>query len=76
MQGELERFSESLSRCVMQCQDDAKDKLPTGTEPSKEQMAMIRAGFETCALKCCDDNVAKIPDLKSRLSMAFKSNRY
>jgi hypothetical protein len=27
VQAELERFQESLSRCVLQCQDDVKDKV-------------------------------------------------
>jgi len=26
-QSELERFQESLSRCVLQCQDEVKDKV-------------------------------------------------
>ncbi len=27
LQSELERFQESLSRCVLQCQDEVKDKV-------------------------------------------------
>ena len=34
VQSELERFQETLSRCVLQCQDDVKDKVSYGRQMS------------------------------------------
>ncbi|XP_023347450.1 protein FAM136A [Eurytemora carolleeae] len=71
VQSELERFQEALSRCVLQCQDDVKDKV--GPNTSETEIRKYRGEFETCAIACCDKNIAKLPNLMEKLKSAFNS---
>ena len=69
VQSELEHFQESLSRCVLQCQDEVKDKVcwrsyqealnificfEVGPNTSEAEISKHRRDFETCAIACCD----------------------
>ena len=40
IQTEIERFQESLSRCIMQCQEDVKDKVTPST--SEAEVSKLR----------------------------------
>jgi len=71
VQSELERFQESLSRCVLQCQDEVKDKV--GPNTSEGEISKYRREFETCAISCCDKNIQKLPNLMIKLKAAFES---
>jgi len=71
VQSELERFQETLSRCVLQCQDDVKDKV--GPKTSEAEISRYRGEFETCAISCCDKNIARLPTLMEKLKVAFDS---
>jgi len=74
VQQELERFQETLSRCVLQCQDEVKDKVTPATPDS--DLAKYRTEFEVCAIACCDKNVAKLPTLTKKVVETLKSGRY
>merc|ERR1711962_140440 len=69
VQSELEHFQESLSRCVLQCQDEVKDKV--GPNTPEVEISKYRREFETCAINCCDKNIAKLPNLMLKLKDAF-----
>merc|ERR1719233_1768077 len=71
VQSELEHFQESLSRCVLQCQDEVKDKV--GLNPTEAEISRHRKYFETCAIACCDKNIQKLPNLMIKLKAAFES---
>jgi len=71
VQGELERFQEAISRCVLQCQDDVKDKV--GPNTSEAEIRRYRGEFETCAIACCDKSITKLPPLMDKLKAAFDS---
>ncbi|CAO1313745.1 unnamed protein product [Diamesa serratosioi] len=62
VQNELERFQGKLQRCVMDCNDKVKDKMPGGN-PSESDIAKYTAEFERCAIKCVDNNVEILPSL-------------
>ena len=53
---------ESVNRCVSSCQDGIKDRI--STDATDEQIAGFRKEFETCAVKCCDDQAARLPTIK------------
>ena len=73
LQNELERFQEQLNRCLLSCQDDIKDKVsPTTPEADMEK---LRHEFDSCAIKCCDTNIAKMPKLSDRVLEAMKSGQ-
>jgi len=74
VQQELERFQETLSRCVLQCQDEVKDKV-TPTTPDSD-LAKYRKEFEVCAIACCDKNIAKLPNLTKKVVETLQSGRY
>lgn len=71
VQGELERFQNMLQRCVLQCQDEVKDKVAPNT--SESEIRKYRGEFETCAIACCDKNVAKLPGLLDKVKASFDS---
>ena len=73
LQSELERFQESLNRCVLSCQDDIKDKMTPNT--SEADMEKYKYEFDSCAIKCCDTNIAKLPNLSKRVMDALKSGQ-
>ena len=60
-QNELERFQGRLQRCVMDCNDTIKDKMPPN--PNEEQIAKFTNSFERCAVKCVDLHVELLPGL-------------
>ena len=73
VQSELERFQEALSRCVLGCQDDIRDKVtPNATEAEIDK---YRKEFDACAIKCCDSNVARLPMLSKKVMEALKSGQ-
>ena len=74
VQGELERFQESLSRCVLSCQDDIKDKVTPNTPQS--EIEKYRAEFDACAIKCCDSNVGRLPVLSKKIMDSLNSGKY
>ncbi len=74
VQSELERFQEALSRCVLSCQDDIKDKVTPST--SEADITKYRNEFETCAISCCDKNVSKLPGLSKKVMDTFKSGKF
>jgi 16S rRNA U1498 N3-methylase RsmE len=74
VQSELERFQESLQRCVSQCQDDIKDKVsPTSSEAD---ITRFRNDFEKCAISCCDKNIERLPSIAKRVKETLQSGKY
>ncbi|XP_033251678.1 protein FAM136A-like [Drosophila miranda] len=61
VQQELGEFQGRLQRCVMQCNDDVKVKMPLS--PSEEQIAKYTDQFERCAIQCVDKHVGLIPSM-------------
>lgn len=74
VQSELERFQEQLSRCVLQCQDEVKDKVTPST--SDADIDKYRLEFEQCAIACCDKNIGKLGPLTRRVKETLMSGRY
>ena len=71
VQSELEQFQASLSRCVQICQDDIKDQVGVNTPES--EIAKYRREFESCAITCCDKNIAKLPNLLIKIKDTLES---
>jgi len=73
VQSELQHFQDSLSRCVLSCQDEVKDKV--GPNTPEAEITKYRKNFETCAISCCDKNIEKLPSLLIKIKEAFESGR-
>ncbi|XP_065367946.1 protein FAM136A-like [Calliphora vicina] len=61
VQHELGEFQGRLQRCVMQCNDDIKVKMPAN--PKEDDIAKFTDQFERCAIKCVDKHVGLIPTM-------------
>ncbi|CAG9811001.1 unnamed protein product [Chironomus riparius] len=61
VQSELERLQNRLQRCVMDCNDQIKDKMPAN--PNEDQIAKYTGEFERCAIKCVDSSLGTLPSL-------------
>jgi len=71
VQSELERFQDMLQRCVLSCQDQVRDKV--GPNSTEAEIRKYRGEFETCAIACCDTNIAKLPTLMDKVKTAFNA---
>lgn len=58
---ELDTYQNRLQRCVMDCNDDVKDKM--GPNPSESDINKYTDQFEKCAVKCVDKHVNLIPQM-------------
>lgn len=58
---ELEGFQGRLQRCVMDCNDQIKDKMPPN--PTDSDITKYTGQFERCAVKCVDKHVDIIPNM-------------
>lgn len=61
VQDEIENFQNRLQRCVLQCSDEASDKL--GVNPTESQVRMYNNEFEGCAIKCVEKHINLIPTM-------------
>nr|CAB3244287.1 protein FAM136A [Phallusia mammillata] len=62
---ELEEFQQRLQRCMMTCQDRAKDQMATSGQ------AEVEKKFADCMCVCADDHLKLIPLMKMRLETAM-----
>ena len=74
IQTEMERFNEGLSRCVLSCQDDARDNLSSNSTAAEQDAA--RADFEACAIRCCDKNIEKLPSIGKKMRVSLESGKF
>ena len=74
VQNELNRFQESLSRCVMSCQEQIKDKVTPNT--SESEITGFRKEFEACAIKCCDNDLARLPNIRKKIDETIKAGKF
>ena len=63
---ELEDFQQRLQRCMLTCQDRAKDSMTGGTISEG-----IEKAFGDCMCACADDHFNLIPLMKQRLIKAL-----
>uniref|UniRef100_UPI00398E3DF1 protein FAM136A n=1 Tax=Pristiophorus japonicus TaxID=55135 RepID=UPI00398E3DF1 len=66
--GELERFQNRLQRCMMDCNDKARDAFDSGV---KEQD--VKYKVESCVTKCVDDHAYLIPSMTKNLKESLAS---
>ncbi|KAK4885722.1 hypothetical protein RN001_001993 [Aquatica leii] len=73
VQKEIEHLQSRLQRCVMQCNDEIKDKM--GPNPSDTEVNKYSLMFENCAIKCVDNHITLIPSImKSMKAVLAKNN--
>nr|XP_035150547.1 protein FAM136A-like [Callithrix jacchus] len=63
---ELEKFQDCLARCIMHCNDKAKDSIDAG---SKE--LQVKQQLDGCVTKCVDDYMHLIPTTTEKMKEAL-----
>lgn len=74
VQSELSRLQNRLQRCVMDCNDDAQDKL--GSNPSESNMNRYGKEFDNCATKCVDSFCESIPMIEKSIKKVLTSRKF
>lgn len=69
LQIELESYQSRLQRCVMDCNDQIKDKI--GPNPKPEDMNQFTQQFERCAEKCVDKHISLLPTVFNKIKKHF-----
>ncbi|RMX69100.1 hypothetical protein DD238_001928 [Peronospora effusa] len=70
MQQEMQNLQNRVQRCAQDCQDKAKDSLPTSGNPSESQIAQAQKDMEKCVNRCVDMHVKLLPTISSRIEQA------
>eukprot|EP00924_Labyrinthula_sp_SR-Ha-C_P012861 snap_masked-scaffold_12-processed-gene-1.43-mRNA-1 protein AED:0.02 eAED:0.02 QI:0/-1/0/1/-1/1/1/0/139 len=68
---ELNAFQDRIQRCAMDCQDRAKDKMPS--DPSKatpELVDRLNGEIKTCADQCMKQGLASLKLLEKRVEQS------
>ncbi|XP_022817070.1 protein FAM136A [Spodoptera litura] len=73
VQGEINHLQNRLQRCVMDCNDHARDRL--GPDPSQETIDKCTIEFEKCAVKCVDKHIAIIPSMLKTMKAVLASGK-
>ena len=43
---------------------------------SEEQVTALRGEFESCAIKCCDTDLARLPNIRKKIDETIKSGKF
>ena len=63
-----------ISRCAMDCQDAARDRITDKTTESDVQL--YKEDMERCVVKCVDTHIAQLPSLEKRLRLGLTKGKY
>lgn len=74
VQREVEGFQNRISRCAMDCQDAARDKITENTKES--DIARFKEDMEKCVVNCVDTHIAQLPSLEKRLRLGLTKGKY
>lgn len=70
---ELESFQNRIQRCVMDCQDQAKDQIPIDASKQTPQlMERLNKEVEICARKCVEKNLNNLSHIEKRITDAAR----
>lgn len=67
---ELSAFQNKLQRCVMDCQDNIKDKYlltQNGTSSDNNNSDIIQKEFDSCSANCVTQSISKLPLIEKKL---------
>jgi Eukaryotic protein of unknown function (DUF842) len=67
-------FQERLNRCLVRCQDLARESLPSGN-PTPDQAAKAEKIMQDCLGRCAADYEKQLPKLKSETLKRLKTVR-
>lgn len=65
-------FQNRLQRCIMECNDNIKDKM--GLNPTQREVDRYSEEFEQCATKCVDSYCELLPTLEKTMKKVLSKN--
>ncbi|XP_067004434.1 protein FAM136A [Anabrus simplex] len=74
VQGEFEHLQNRLQRCIMQCNDEVRDKM--GPNPSESEVSRYTSDFERCAVKCVDNHIGLLPTVMKKIEQVLSKQRH
>ncbi|KDR11476.1 protein FAM136A-like [Zootermopsis nevadensis] len=74
VQNEFEHLQNRLQRCIMQCNDDIRDKM--GPNPTDAEVSRYSQDFEKCAVKCVDGHLGLVPTVLKKMKEVLAHGRY
>ncbi|XP_032683243.1 protein FAM136A-like [Odontomachus brunneus] len=74
VQGEFDRVQNRLQRCIMECNDNIKDKV--GPNPTQTEVDRYGDEFEKCATKCVDSYCELLPSLEKTMKKVLSKNEF
>lgn len=72
LNAEFENYQTRLQRCVLDCNDEVKDKM--GPSPKASDMDAYTRQFESCAEKCVEKHIALLPNLFQKIKQYLSDN--
>lgn len=69
VQNELQYFQKRLQRCVMDCNDSVRDRMPAS--PSNDDISKYTNEFEKCAKTCVDKHIGLLPNIVKQIKAAL-----
>lgn len=69
---ETTQFQNRLGRAMMDCQDQARDTMIPGQEPSAAQMAKIESQLIQCMGKTIDEHMKMLKPMRDRIQGMLK----
>uniref|UniRef100_A0A336L1V4 CSON003048 protein n=1 Tax=Culicoides sonorensis TaxID=179676 RepID=A0A336L1V4_CULSO len=69
VQNELQYYQKRLQRCVMDCNDQVRDRM--GPNPSNDDIQKYTNEFEKCAKTCVDKHIGLLPNLVKTIKAAL-----
>ncbi|XP_048736052.1 protein FAM136A-like [Ostrea edulis] len=74
VQREIEGFQHRITRCAMDCQDAARDRVSPDSKES--DVKSFREDMEKCVVSCVDTHIGSIPNLEKRLRLGLTKGKY
>ncbi|XP_014489342.1 PREDICTED: protein FAM136A-like [Dinoponera quadriceps] len=74
VQGEFDRVQNRLQRCIMECNDDIRDKM--GPNPTQTEIDRYSEQFERCGTKCVDSYCDLLPSLENTMKRVLSKNEF
>lgn len=74
VQGEFERVQNRLQRCIMECNDNIRDKM--GPNPTQAEVDKHSEEFEKCATRCVDSYCELLPALEKTMKKVLSRNEF
>jgi hypothetical protein len=72
-ENEMNSFQNRLQRGIMECQDDAQDKVTDSVRADSRKLEAVQLDMMKCVSACVDKHIAMLPGLQKKIEGEFNS---